>query len=105
MVAASLKQTYHANYLFNPMNDFELTALEDPLTVAYLISQREKMKSRKDDFYYWDEVRGKLVKKERYIDQNMAGEIETQAYSSMPDSLDGLIAFTGSINATLNYWG
>jgi hypothetical protein len=38
MVAASLKQVYYANYLFNSDNDFELTALVDPMSLAYLAS-------------------------------------------------------------------
>jgi hypothetical protein len=38
MVAASLKQVYYGNYLFNQYNDFELIALEDPISVSFLNS-------------------------------------------------------------------
>lgn len=38
MVAASLKQVYYANYMFNSDNDFELTSLVDPMSLAYLAS-------------------------------------------------------------------
>lgn len=38
MVAGSLKQVYYANYMFNSYNDFELTSLTDPMSLAYLAS-------------------------------------------------------------------
>jgi len=110
MVAASLKQTYHANYMFNEKNDFELTSLEDPLILGYLEAEKEQWDTRRDDYYGWDEVRGKLVKDERYIDLNIVGPVfgTEQKSSSVfrkPTSLQGMIAFTGTINASLNYWG
>lgn len=65
LVAGSLKQSYHANYFFNPLNDFELTALEDPLALAYL-AQLASQEPGREEFFYWDDVRGKMIKKERY---------------------------------------
>ncbi len=98
MVAASLKQTYHANFMFNSENDFELAALEDPLIVGYLDAEAARWDSRREDFYGWDEVRGKLVKSERYVDLNIvgaAGGEEREGALRRPTSLQGMIAFTG----------
>ena len=52
MVAASLKQVYYANYLFNKYNDFELTALPDPISVAFLESTRTVTTAVPNRFYF-----------------------------------------------------
>lgn len=65
IVAASVKQIYYANYLFNKENDFELTALTDPLTISFLMS----------------------------------------LYTNYGNSkMYGMVAHTGAINASFNYW-
>ena len=53
MVAASLKQTYHANYLFNKDNDFELTALVDPAAQAFEAASRRRARP---PAHYWHEL-------------------------------------------------
>ena len=70
LVAASRQQSYHANYLFNPASDFELAALEDPLALAYAAAAAaaEGEQPGREQFHFWDDVRGKLVAKERYVD-------------------------------------
>jgi hypothetical protein len=62
VIAASLKQIYHANYFFNPMNDLDLTSLVDPLTVAYWQSVKTNYETPPE--YFWDDFRGKLTRKE-----------------------------------------
>ncbi len=61
MVAGSVKQTYHANYMFNPDNDFELTALVDPLSIYYM---KSLMTSTPHSDYYWDDWAGKYYPKD-----------------------------------------
>ena len=58
MVAASLKQVYYANYLFNKDNDFELTALTDPLSLAFL---QNYYSSTIPPPYFWNELYDKKV--------------------------------------------
>ena len=99
MVAASLKQIYHANFLYNPNNDFEMTSLVDPITVAFLNNIQTSTRSPE---FYWDDFRAKLVRKEHEPDEMLEDRVQADY---RPSSIQGIVAYTGTINATFNFWG
>ena len=80
MVAASVKQTYHANYMFNPDNDFELTALIDPLSVYYI---KSLMTSTPHSDYYWNDWAGKYYPKDynRMPSSELANNIDPSIFN------------------------
>ncbi len=110
MVAASLKQTYHANYLFNQDNDFELTALIDPLSVYYM-KNMYGMTSTPHSELYWNDYAGKYYPKDynqmpaSELNKHIDPSINPQIKQQRPQIVAGQIAFTGIINASFNYWG
>lgn len=82
MVAASSKQVYFSNYLFNKHSDFELTALVDPLAVAYIRSI-QGTSTPVSAFYGANSKNSKKIKDKIYV----------------------MAANSGGINASHNYWG
>ncbi|CAF0869334.1 unnamed protein product [Brachionus calyciflorus] len=80
LVAASLKQVYYSNYMFNKDNDFELTALTDPVVLNFLSS---------------------------FYTTTTPPPFPDNYFSTNPrkDLYYGLAAHSGVINATYNYWG
>jgi hypothetical protein len=119
MVAASLKQVYYANYLFNKYNDFELTALPDPISVAFMQS-RQSMTTPVPN--YWNDfslnsdynfdrsvILKDYVNERNYFDPNLnidfdPFKLQTTKAPYDWDKLAKLVAYNGAINATFNYW-
>ena len=118
MVAASVKQVYYSNYLFNKENDFELTALVDPLSLAFLNNLKT---STPAPYYFNNDVNSNSF--DRPLDSSGMGydkfgyphpnqlyfdvNFDPSAPTTKPydwSKLAGLVAHTGSINATNNYW-
>ena len=92
MVAASLKQVYYSNYLFNKDNDFELSSLVDPVVVEYMQSIRLSTSTLSPPFRN---------------DHNSKSPLNLARFTRTfkKDNLYGMVAHTGVINATHNYWG
>ncbi|RNA26979.1 bark beetle isoform X1 [Brachionus plicatilis] len=83
MVAASHKQVYYSNYMFNKDNDFELTALPDPLLIKYV------------QMFYTTTTLGPFK----------SSGLNKFASAYPKEKLYGQVAHSGLINATHNYWG
>lgn len=92
MVAASLKQIYYSNYLFNKDNDFELTALVDPLALNFLLN-----------YYTTSTLSAYKSVKSQYRDEDYFF-YEPTTKSQDISKLYGMIAYNGAINASNNYW-
>lgn len=102
MVAASLKQIYYANYLFNKDNDFELTSLVDPMSLAFLASVHTTSTAAP---YLLQE----MVPSQRFLDYDVFDDdsylrwTTTRTYDW--NKVAGLFAQNAAINASYNYWG
>lgn len=92
IVAASLKQVYYSNYMFNKDNDFELTSLLDPIVIKYIQSFHSTTTL--------GPFRSVNPKSPYSLDYNSEF---TKTYKK--ENYFGLAAHSGVINASYNYWG
>ena len=117
IVAASLKQVYYSNYLFNKYNDFELTALTDPIALAFI--QSTLSLTTRAPTYWNDLSQNTEYNIDRANFQNYMNEASNfdpalnedhdpyRATTKSPydwEKLAKLVSYTGAINATFNYW-
>ena len=110
MVAASLKQVYYGNYLFNKDNDFELTALVDPPSLAFLsnfhANQQPVPLEFTSNFFdeYYQRIEAEFLNAQE-IDSGVRERYFATTTRHWRSLITGKQTYAGSINASYNFWG
>jgi hypothetical protein len=108
MVAASLKQVYYGNYMFNKDNDFELTALVDPLSLAFLNSYNQAVRPSPELSNFFDEYYQR-IEAEFFPANEIRPGVHDRYFPTTTrhwrSQLTGKQTYSGAINASFNWWG
>lgn len=111
IVAASLKQVYYGNYLFNKDNDFELTALIDPLSLSFLSQykqlQHAKLGPEMSNYFdeYYQRIEAEYFNINEIRPESRDRYFATTTSRNWRSQLTGKQPYAGAINATYNFWG